>query len=641
MLTHIMSPIRVGPLRAVSRIVMAPMDVALGEANRIGSRYREFLGQRAGTGLGWVATGGLAVRGDGLSSPHQIRLDTEGDTDGLLLLAERVHQEGGKLVVQLTHAGRQTLSSTIGVDPVAPSPIPCPMMRQRPRELSADEMPGLVDAFASAALRATQAGADGVELHMGHGYLLNQFLSPASNTRDDAYGGDIHRRCRLPLDVLVAVRRAVGAGVAVIVRISADEKMEGGIEPTEAGEISRKMEIAGADAIHVSACTYGSMVWNIPVYLLPGAGFRPLARAVKQVVDIPVIAVGRLHTPELMDEVLAAGDADLISVGRPLLADPDYMLQLRRGRKPRPCLSCNRCINSVGFGPVTCSVNPGASRGDVAPQLTRRSLRVLVAGGGPAGMHAASLAARMGHEVTLVEKRASLGGQLDLASTGPHKDAVHRLWRHLEEEARDAGVEVITGTAVDRELVARLDPERIVDATGSAPRHAPVAGSPSFPVRAVDDALRTSLPPDGRVVVLGGGPGGVETAHAVAARDRRVVLVEARPRIGVGMVPHTRFHAERLLRDAGVTMVTRVKAAVAEGDRLRLTLRRGEELIEGVSLLILAIGRESIGLDPAIYAHSHACVVKVGDAVRPASILEALETARRCAEELVELPAGG
>jgi len=617
------------------------MDVALDEANRIGDRYIEFLARRAGTGLGWVATGGLAVRADGLSSPHQIRLDAEGDVDGLLMLADRVHQEGGKLVVQLTHAGRQTLSSTIGCEPVAPSAIPCPMMRQRPRALAAEEMPALVEAFAGAATRAARAGADGVELHMGHGYLLNQFLSPASNTRDDAFGGDLHRRCRLPLDVLVAVRRVVGTGVAVIVRISADEKMEGGIEPGEAQEIARKMEIAGADAIHVSACTYGSMVWNIPVYLLPGAGFRPLARAVKRAVKIPVIAVGRLHTPDLMEQVVATGDADLVSVGRPVLADPDYMTQLRQGRSPRPCLSCNRCINSVGYGPVTCSVNPGASRGDVPPRRGRTHLRVLVAGGGPAGMHAATLAASMGHEVTLAERRSTLGGQLDLASTGPHKDAVHRLWRHLEDQTRAAGIEILTDTEVDAALVSHLAPERIIDATGSAPRRAPLSGSPSFPVRTVDEALRTSLPGEGTVVVLGGGPGGVETAHALAPRAARVVLVEARPKIGVGMVPHTRFHAERLLREDGVELITRVQTARADGDRLDLTLRRGETAIEGVCLLVLAIGRESIGLDPAIYAPSRACVVKVGDAVRPASILEALETARRSAEELEEIPTTG
>ncbi len=637
-MSKLLSPIQVGPLRADSRVVMAPMDVALDMEGGIGDRYIDFLARRAGTGLGWVATGGLAVRKDGLSSPHQIRLDQDGYTDGLFLLAERIHAEGGKLVVQLTHAGRQTLSATTGTELIAPSPIPCPAMRERPRQLAANELPALVASFAQAAHRAAKAGADGIELHMGHGYLLNQFLSPSSNAREDEYGGDLHRRCRFPLDVLVAVRRVVGPSLAVIARISADEKMEGGIDPHEACEIARNLEIGGADAIHVSACTYGSMVWNIPVYLLPDATFRPLAMAIRGAVNVPVIGVGRLHTPALMEEVIARGDADLISVGRPLLADPDYLVQLRGGHDPRPCLKCNRCINSIGYGPVACTVNPAARDGDRPLARPRRGLRTLVVGGGPAGMYAASLSAQAGHEVTLVEQRPTLGGQLDLASTGPHKGAVLQLWRHLEDETRGAGVEVVTQTRADASLVSSLDPERIIDATGSAPLRADFPGDPDFAVLTVDEALRSPPPRSGVVVVFGAGPGGVETAQAFADRGLEVILAEMRPRIGVGMVPHARYHAERLLREAGVGIVTRVTGTEVEGDRLRLVQRRGEKRVDGVSLLVLAIGRKSTGLDPAIYAGSRACVVRIGDAVQPASILEALETARRAAEELTELP---
>ncbi len=638
-MSALFSPIQVGPLRAVSRVVMAPMDVALDREGGIGDRYIDFLARRAGTGLGWVATGGLAVRKDGLSSPHQIRLDHDGYTDGLFLLAERIHAEGGKLVVQLTHAGRQTLSATTGSTLVAPSALPCPTMRERPRALEREELPALVSAFAQAAHRAAKAGADGIELHMGHGYLLNQFLSPSSNTREDEYGGDLHRRCRFPLDVLVAVRRMVGPSLAVIARISADEKMEGGIDPHEAREIARKLEIGGADAIHVSACTYGSMVWNIPVYLLPDATFRPLARTIRGAVGIPVIGVGRLHTPALMEEVVSSGDADLISVGRPVLADPDYLARLRQGLQPRPCLKCNRCINSIGHGPVACSVNPAARHGDRPLARPARGLRVLVVGGGPAGMHAAALASRAGHEVTLVEQRSSLGGQLDLASSGPHKGAVRQLWRHLEDETREAGVEVMTQVRADAELVASIDPERLIDATGSAPLRATLPGNPTFPVVTVDEALRAPAPRSGTVVVLGAGPGGVETAHAFAGRGLNVLLAETRPRIGVGMVPHARYHSERLLREASVGIVTRVTATELDGGVLRLLQKRGEKRVDDVSLLVLAIGRQSSALDPAIYAGSRACTVRIGDAVQPASILEALETARRAAEELIELPA--
>ncbi len=253
-------------------------------------------------------------------------------------------------------------------------------------------------------------------------------------------------------------------------------------------------------------------------------------------------------------------------------------------------------------------------------------------------MHAATLTARAGHEVTLVESRPALGGQLDLASTGPHKGAVRQLWEHLEEATRAAGVEVITGLEVDESVIRGIDPERIIDATGSSPLQTALRGEPGFPVRTVDEALRTPLAGRGTVVVLGAGPGGIEAALAIADRGLRVTLADVRPRIGVGMVPHTRFHAERLLREAGVDIVTRIASVQADGPRVHLAGRHGDQVVEGVCLLVLAIGRRSTGLEPAIYATSRACVVKVGDAKRPASILEALETARRSAEELVDLP---
>ena len=634
MLNRALEPIAVGPLRAPSRVLMAAMDVALDDRGDVSSAYIDFLARRARTGLAWVTTGGVAVRADGLTSDLQLRLDEDRRTESFARLADAIHAVGGRLVVQLTHAGRQTLASVLGTDPIAPSPIPCPVMRQPPRVLDEAEMPELVAAFADAARRAAQAGVDGVELHMGHGYLLNSFLSPDSNRRTDAYGGDTQSRCRLPGDVVAAVRDAVGPDRAVIARFSADEKVEGGIDPDESIHIARHLEARGAHALHVSACTYGSMMWNIPIYLLPHAPFRALAARVRAEVDVPVIAVGRIHRPEIIEDVLAEGDADMVAVGRPFIADPDFFAHLRAGTQPRVCLKCNQCISSVAYGPVRCSVNSLVRSGERAPGPATMGKRVLVVGGGPAGMHAAALADRAGHTVRLVERRDRVGGLLGVASVGPGKGPVAALRARLTEDLAESSVDVRLDTALDENLIDDFAPDAIIDATGSAALQPAVEGEATFPIRSVDRALRVTPARGNRVAVLGGGPTGAEAAHALATLGARVILLEKRPRIGVGLIPHVRFHLLRLLEDEGVEVVTRVRRLEADGTTLRVVTRKDELQFDALDLLVLATGRESKGIDPAIKSGLRVEVITVGDALQPGSILEALQGARRAVEDL-------
>ena len=634
MLTRALEPLDVGPLRVPSRVLMAAMDVALDDHGDVSDAYVEFLSRRAGTGLAWVTTGGVAVRGDGLTSLQQLRLDEDRRVAGVRRLADAVHAVGGRLVVQLTHAGRQTLASVIGTDPIAPSPIPCPVMRQPPRTLDEAEMPGLVAAFGDAARRAAEAGVDGVELHMGHGYLLNSFLSPDSNRRSDAYGGDTERRCRLPGEVIAAVREALGTDRPVIARFSADERVDGGIDPGEAVQVALQLQRWGADALHVSACTYGSMMWNIPVYLLPRAPFRALAARIRRAVDVPVIAVGRLHRAELIEDVLASGDADLVAVGRPLIADPDFFAHLRRGTQPRACLKCNQCIHSVAYGPVACSVNSLVRRGERPPEPSSRGRRVLVVGGGPAGMHAAALAAGAGHTVRLLEREKSLGGLLGVAAVGPGKAPIAALRRRLAEDLDGSSAEVRLGTPLAAAELDDFAPDVVVDATGSVALSPAVDGEAAFPVVAVDQALADLPAPGSLVAVLGGGATGVEAAHALAAAGARVVLLEKRPRIGVGLVPHIRFHLLRLLDDQGVEVLTRVRSLDCSGRALHIRMRSAERTVEGLDLLVLATGRESKGIDPAIKSGLRAEVITIGDALEPGSILEALQGARRAVEDL-------
>ncbi len=634
MLKRALEPFDVGPLSVPSRVLMAAMDVALDDHGDVSDAYIEFLTRRARSGLAWVTTGGVAVRGDGLTSMQQLRLDEDRRTDGVRRLADAVHGAGGRLVVQLTHAGRQTLASVIDADPIAPSPIPCPVMRQPPRVLDEAEMPALVAAFGDAARRAADAGVDGIELHMGHGYLLNSFLSPDSNRRTDRYGGDTERRCRLPGEVIAAVREAVGPRRPVIARFSADEKVDGGIDPDEAVRVALHLQRWGADALHVSACTYGSMMWNIPVYLLPDAPFRALAARIRRAVDVPVIAVGRLHRPDLIEDVLDSGDADLVAVGRPLIADPDFFTHLRLGTQPRACLKCNQCIHSVAYGPVACSVNSLVRCGERPPEPSDRVQRVLVVGGGPAGMHTAALASGAGHTVRLLERGERLGGLLDVAAVGPGKAPIAALRRRLAEDLAASAAEVRLATPLDAAELADFGPGVVVDATGSAALRPAVEGEAAFPVVTVDQALAAPPSPGSLVAVLGGGATGAEAAHALASVGVRVVLLEKRPRIGVGLVPHIRFHLLRLLDDHGVEVLSRVRSLRCDGRALAVRMRKAERTLEGLDLLVLATGRESKGIDPAIKSGLRAEVITVGDALEPGTILEALQGARRAVEDL-------
>ena len=376
------------------------------------------------------------------------------------------------------------------------------------------------------------------------------------------------------------------------------------------------------------------MMWNIPIYLLPRAPFRALAARVAAEVDVPVIAVGRLHRSDLIEDVLHSGDADMVAVGRPLIADPDFFEHLRQATQPRACLKCNQCIHSVAYGPVACSVNSAVRRGEQPPAAVRRGRRVLVVGGGPAGMHAAALASNAGHTVRLLERRDHVGGLLDVAAVGPGKAPVGALLDRLAEDLAGSNADVRLETELDDEQVRAFRPDILIDATGSVAKHPAIEGIAAFPIRTVDQAL-TSLPSaDDVIAVMGGGGTGVEAAYALAATGARVILLEKRPRIGVGLVPHVRFHLLRLLEDSSVEVVTRVRRLRCDGSSLSVRTRTGQITVEGISLLVLATGRESKGIEPAIKSGLRVELHTVGDAFKPGSILEALQGARRAVEAL-------
>ncbi len=645
-LSPLFQPFQLGPLRLPNRVIIPAMETNLaGRSGEITDRLIEYYLERVRGEAAYITTENTSVHPSGMVTDKMLRIDHDGLTEGFRRLVEAVHKERGRILIQLSHAGRQTLSDFTSGSLVAPSPLPCPVMKEVPKELTGEEIGELVAAFGAGARRAREAGADGVELHMAHGYLLCGFLSPYSNVRSDEYGGSVSKRALFPSQVVRAVREALGPHRALVCRISADERVPGGLIPDDAIQIGRILMEAGADGLHVSACNYESMFWNMPSYFLPEGSFEPLAARMKRELGVPIIAVGRIHRPELAAHILSQGHADLVAMGRATIADPHLVRKARLGLPIRPCLACNRCIASISGGPLECTVNPilvshdSGSESDLKSSsfnsLRSAPLRMMVVGGGPAGLATAIAAIDSRFQVTLVEKRPHLGGQLDLASMPPHKEPVAWYRDYLLAEVKRRPIQVVTGRELDGELLLQVDPQVVVLATGSRPRTLSFLDPGGIPIIDADSAMRNPSLAGPRPVVVGGGAGGCEAAHYLASQGCHATVLERKRKVAMDLNPPVRFHLERSLREDGVSVFTQVQSVqVDRGVVLVQVAREGTHRLEGVSAFIAAAGREPVLPESPVLTSYTGMVVSVGDASRPRSIFEAVTDALRTVERL-------
>jgi 2,4-dienoyl-CoA reductase-like NADH-dependent reductase (Old Yellow Enzyme family)/thioredoxin reductase len=622
------SPFRIGNLELKNRIVMPPMATNFaGEDGTVNDRHIAYYVKRAQGGAGYITFEHTGILRQGRAFPNMALIDTDKQIPSFRKLVEAIHQEGGKILIQINHAGRQTSSSITGSSIVAPSAIPCPVRKEMPQALSFEEVQKIVEAFGEASRRVKETGADGVEIHMAHGYLVNQFLSPFSNKRTDEYGGDSERRMRMAIKVLRTVRNQVGPDFTVVCRLSADEYVEGGLKLEDSKEIAKALERNGADALHVSACVAASGYLNHPPYYAEEGIFVHLAQGIKSVVGIPVITVGRIRTPVLANQILEENKADLVSMGRALIADPHLPIKTLQVRNEEitPCISCNRCIQSIRKGALQCAVNPETGReGIFKLKKADRPKRIWIIGGGPAGMKAAEIAARRGHQVTLYEKNEELGGRFLLAATPPKKQVLKDFIDQLAAQLKKLPVKIALGKSFSSASLRRGKPDIVIVATGAKPFFPRIDGIQEAKAIPVEDALSASTSLGKKVLVVGGGGIGAEVADYLSENGKEVTLIEMREGIALDLVNHLQHFLNLRLGEKGVQILTSTKAIRFEKKVLWVEDPQGTKKLEGFDNIVIALGSipndeilESLkGKVPEIYI--------VGDASKPREVMEAL-----------------
>jgi len=649
-------PIKLNQIEVSNRIYMPAMHLNMASDYKITPRLIEFYAERARGGAGMICVG-YATVDENSGMPLCIGAHSDEFIPGLRLLAGEIKKWGAKSAVQLNHSGRYNFSFFLGGrDAVAPSAVYSRLTKETPREMTISEIKEVIGNFARAAKRVKEAGFDAVEILHGTGYLISSFLSPLTNKRNDEYGGSFENRIKFGLEVTRAVRETVGKDFPVIARINGNEFMEGGSNREDLQKYAIQLEENGVDAICVNVGWHESPVPQI-IASVPEGAFGYLARGIKEKVHIPVIASHRINDPAVARKMISDGLCDMVAMGRSLITDPYLPQKAKNGEEDKiiHCIACAQaCFDNVfKLKPIECVCNPVAGYEiERKIQKAKEKKRVLVAGGGPAGISAAIALSKRGHEVILCEKSVNLGGQFNLASIPPGREELRRFVEDFELELKRNGVKVYTETIVDEELIRKIELDFVIIATGSRPAKLEIEGHDLPHVINAKDALQGRVDIGKEVVIIGGGAVGLETALFVAssgtisaetvkfllingaekAEDivefatkgtRKVTVVEMTAKAGKDIGRTTRWAIMQQLDKLGVKQRLATKAVQIKESAVVVEFGKKQEEIPADTVIIAAGAVPENGLEETCRKMNLPYIV-VGDSRKPATLYEAV-----------------
>ena len=634
-LKHLFQPIQIGTLELKNRIVFLAADTGYGDDCMVTDRQKNYYAARARGGTGLLITGMVWPSSMGKPIPGRMGIYHDRFITGLRQLVDVVHAEGARIAIQLSLQYFWARGEGAPLEEVGPSAI-ATRRNSQPRELNLDEIEQIINEYSEGARRARDAGFDAVELHCGIGYLISRFLSPCTNKRTDEYGGSLENRMRFLLEIIASSKRKAGSDYPLLCRISADEFMEGGHTLEDTKKLIPVLEGEGVHCFDIGA---GWHECRTPlVYMsVPRGAFVYLAEEIKKVAKTPVVAAYRINDPILADKIIAEGRADLIGMGRALIADPELPNKAREGRleEIRPCTACGHCLDVVMLGaPLACAVNPQVGKeAEYTSVPAKTPKKVFVIGGGPAGMEAAAGVAERGHQVTLFEKRDRLGGNLLLAAVPSYKWELSNLTNYLETRLKKSGAQIRLNQEVSQKTITEGKPEVVIVATGATLLIPDIPGVNGGNVVTALQVLGGEREVGERVVIVGGGMIGCETAEYLADKGKRVTILEMLERIGADIGMTTRWVIMQRLRSARIAMETKAKVEEITDKGVAVS-RDGFAEFFAADSVVLAVGLVPYNeLARRLEGKVTECY-SIGDCTEAQRIVHAIEGGFRIAREI-------